>query len=55
MEHLNTLVENHYHTPGLYEDILKRLGEQGVYQNSKCLIRIGRAPGQNRIYSGECA
>ncbi len=30
MEHLNTLVENHYHTPGLYEDILKRLGEQRV-------------------------
>ena len=30
MEQLNTLVENHYHTPCLYENILKRLGEQGV-------------------------
>ena len=27
---LNTLIENQYHTPGLYEDILKRLGEQEI-------------------------
>ena len=27
---LHTLIENHYHTPGLLEDILKRLGEQEV-------------------------
>ena len=27
---LSTLIENHYHTPGLYEDILKRLGEQEI-------------------------
>jgi len=25
---INTLIENQYHTPGLYEDILKRLGEE---------------------------
>ncbi len=30
MEQLSTLVENQYHTPGLYENILKRLGKQGV-------------------------
>ena len=30
MEALNTLIENQYHTPGLYEDILKRLEEQEV-------------------------
>ena len=30
MEALNTLIENQYHTPGLFEDILKRLGEQEV-------------------------
>ena len=30
METLNTLIENQYHTPGLYEDILKRLVEQDV-------------------------
>jgi SAM-dependent methyltransferase len=30
MEQLSTLVENQYHTPGLYENILKQLGEQGV-------------------------
>lgn len=27
---LNTLIENQYHTPGLYEDILKRLGDQEI-------------------------
>ena len=27
---LNTLIENQYHTAGLYEDILKRLGEQEI-------------------------
>ena len=27
---LSTLIENQYHTPGLYEDILKRLGEQEI-------------------------
>jgi len=27
---LNTLIENQYHTPGLYEDILARLGEQEI-------------------------
>ncbi len=27
---LNTLIENQYHTPGLYEDIVKRLGEQEI-------------------------
>jgi len=27
---INTLIENQYHTPGLYEDILKRLGEQEI-------------------------
>jgi len=27
---LSTLIENHYHTPGLYEDILKRLEEQEI-------------------------
>jgi len=30
MEGLNTLIENQYHTPGLYEDILQRLGEQEI-------------------------
>jgi ubiquinone/menaquinone biosynthesis C-methylase UbiE len=30
MEALQTLIEIQYHTPGLYEDILKRLGEQDV-------------------------
>lgn len=33
MEALNTLIENHYHSPGLYEDILKRLEEQNVSLN----------------------
>ena len=28
---LNTLIENQYHKPGLYEDILKRLGEQEIH------------------------
>ena len=30
MEALHTLIENHYHTPGLLEDITKRLEEQEV-------------------------
>jgi ubiquinone/menaquinone biosynthesis C-methylase UbiE len=30
MDALHTLIENQYHTPGLYEDILKRLEEQEV-------------------------
>lgn len=30
MEALHTLIENHYHSPELYEEILKRLGEQNV-------------------------
>jgi SAM-dependent methyltransferase len=30
MVSLNTLIENQYHTPGLYEDILNRLGEQEI-------------------------
>ncbi len=31
---LNTLIENQYHKPGLYEDILKRLGEQEIQLNN---------------------
>ncbi len=31
---LNTLIENQYHTPDLYEDILKRLGEQEIDINN---------------------
>ena len=34
METLNTLIENQYHTPGLYEDILKRLVEQEISMDS---------------------
>ena len=34
MEALNTLIESQYHTPGLYEDILKRLGEQEIDRNN---------------------
>jgi len=34
MEALNTLIENQYHTPGLYEDILKRLEEQEISMDS---------------------
>ena len=34
METLNTLIENQYHTPGLYEDILKRLEEQEISMDS---------------------
>lgn len=30
MEALNTIIENQYHKPGLYEDILKRLAEQEI-------------------------
>jgi len=30
MEQLSTLVENHYHSPGLYEDIIQRLKDQEV-------------------------
>jgi ubiquinone/menaquinone biosynthesis C-methylase UbiE len=30
MEEMNTLVENQYHLSGLYEDIVKRLGEQEI-------------------------
>ena len=30
MESFNTLIENQYHTPGLYEDIIKRLWEQEI-------------------------
>jgi len=34
MVSLNTLIENQYHTPGLYEDILNRLGEQEIELNN---------------------
>ena len=34
MEALHTLIENQYHTPGLYEDILKRLEEQEISMDS---------------------
>jgi len=34
MEALDTLIENQYHTPGLYEDILKRLEEQEINMDS---------------------
>lgn len=34
MEALDTLIENQYHSPGLYEDILKRLEEQEINMDS---------------------
>jgi len=40
MEYLNALVENQYHTPGLYKDILKRLREQGV-DEEKIVLQSG--------------
>lgn len=34
METLNALIENHYHSPGLYENILERLEDLNVNMNS---------------------
>jgi len=34
MESLHTLIENQYHTQGLYEDILTRLGDQEIDMNN---------------------
>ena len=34
MEKLNQNIENHYHKPGLFEDILDRLKDQGIDLNN---------------------